>query len=89
MKATGCVRKPDPLGRFVIPVRLRKKFGIEHGDDIELFVDGECIVLKKFTQPCIFCGQTEDICEYRGKYICDTCMISLRHYDMIKGLYRK
>jgi len=89
MKATGCVRKPDPLGRIVIPVRLRKNLGIEHGDDIELFVDGEYIVLKKYTQPCIFCRQTEDICEYRGKHICDTCMISLRYYDMIKGLYKK
>lgn len=48
MKATGLVRAVDNLGRVVIPKELRKTMHIEPGDPMEIFVDGENIVLKKY-----------------------------------------
>jgi AbrB family looped-hinge helix DNA binding protein len=48
MKATGVVRHIDNLGRVVIPKELRKTRGIKDGDPIEIFVDGDCIVLRKY-----------------------------------------
>ena len=40
MKATGIVRRVDELGRVVIPIELRNKFGIAEKDPIEIYVDG-------------------------------------------------
>ena len=46
MKSTGIVRRVDELGRVVIPIELRNKFGIAEKDPIEIYVDGSSIVLK-------------------------------------------
>jgi transcriptional pleiotropic regulator of transition state genes len=48
MKATGVVRHIDNLGRIVIPKELRNTRSIKNGDPIEIFVDGDCIVLRKY-----------------------------------------
>ena len=47
MKATGIVRKVDELGRIVIPIELRRTMGIDIKDPLEIFVDGEKIILRK------------------------------------------
>lgn len=48
MRVTGIVRRIDDLGRVVIPREIRKKFGIEKGDQLEIFVNKDEIVLKKY-----------------------------------------
>ncbi|MCP3026640.1 AbrB/MazE/SpoVT family DNA-binding domain-containing protein [Halobacillus sp. A5] len=48
MKGTGIVRRIDDLGRVVVPKELRKSFGIKERDPIEIFTDGDLIVLKKY-----------------------------------------
>ena len=47
MKSIGVVRKIDPVGRLTLPVELRKQFHLRKGDELELFVDGDMVVLKK------------------------------------------
>ena len=47
MKATGIVRKVDELGRIVLPIELRRTLNIEIRDPLEIYVDGESIMLKK------------------------------------------
>ena len=47
MKSIGVVRKIDPVGRLTLPVELRKQFKLEKGDELEMFVDGDMVVLKK------------------------------------------
>ncbi|MCM3575016.1 AbrB/MazE/SpoVT family DNA-binding domain-containing protein [Mesobacillus subterraneus] len=54
MKATGIVRKTDQLGRVVIPMELRKKLSIGESDPLEIFVDDDMIILKKY-QPDLTC----------------------------------
>ena len=73
MKATGIVRRVDELGRVVIPVEIRNKFGIFERDQIEIFVDGSSIILKKFEPNCIFCGNTENLLKYKDKIVCEKC----------------
>lgn len=46
MKSTGIVRKVDELGRVVIPIELRRTLGIGEKDALEIYVDGERIMLK-------------------------------------------
>lgn len=74
MKATGIVRKVDELGRIVIPIELRRTLGIEIRDPLEIYVDEEAIMLKKYTPACILCGETDDLIEYKGKKICRNCI---------------
>jgi len=70
MKSTGIVRKVDELGRVVIPIELRRTLDIAEKDALEIFVDGEMIVLKKYAPACIFCGQAKDVSQFKGKNIC-------------------
>ncbi|MGI6359314.1 MAG: AbrB/MazE/SpoVT family DNA-binding domain-containing protein [Bacillota bacterium] len=77
MKSTGIVRKVDELGRIVIPIELRRTLGIDEKDSLEIYVDGEKIILKKYEPGCIFCGNAEGLVNYRGKNICGTCLKQL------------
>lgn len=78
MKATGIVRKVDELGRVVIPIELRNKFDIKVKDPIEIFVDSNSIVLKKYEPNCVFCGSAKHLVEYSGKLVCEKCVEKLQ-----------
>jgi transcriptional pleiotropic regulator of transition state genes len=73
MKSTGIVRKIDDLGRMVIPIELRKTMNINKKDPMEIFVDGNKIILRKYEPACIFCGSADDIIEFEGRTICGSC----------------
>ena len=77
MKSTGMVRRVDELGRVVIPKEIRNKLEIEEKDPLEIYGDGRSIVLKKVESNCIFCGNTKDLVEYKGKLICKKCLNDL------------
>ena len=79
MKSTGIVRKVDELGRVVIPIELRRNLDIEVKDALEIFVDGEQIIFKKYAPACIFCGQAKDVDTYKGKNICPDCLNELKN----------
>ncbi|KAF0195600.1 MAG: transcriptional pleiotropic regulator of transition state protein [Bacillota bacterium] len=74
MKSTGIVRKVDELGRVVIPIELRRTLGIDEKDSLEIYVDGEKIILKKYEPACIFCHSAEQVVNYKGKNICNDCL---------------
>ncbi|WP_100011822.1 AbrB/MazE/SpoVT family DNA-binding domain-containing protein [Lentibacillus sediminis] len=57
MKSTGIVRKVDELGRVVIPIELRRHLDIHEKDSIEIYVEEDRIVLKKYT-PSMTCHLT-------------------------------
>lgn len=78
MKSTGIVRKLDQLGRIVIPMELRRTLDIAEKDAIEIYTDGEEIVLKKYEPACIFCGEAKDVINYKGKNICKNCKKELK-----------
>ena len=48
MKSTGIVRKVDELGRVVIPIELRRTLGINEKDALEIYVENDRIILKKY-----------------------------------------
>lgn len=49
MKSTGIIRRIDDLGRIVIPKEIRKNIKIKNGDNMEIFLDSDSIVLKKYS----------------------------------------
>jgi len=73
MKSTGIVRKVDELGRIVIPMELRKYFGIDTKDPLEIYVEDGKIILSKYEPACIFCGSTDNVVLYKNKSICESC----------------
>ena len=78
MKATGIVRKLDQLGRIVIPKELRTTFDLKETDPIEIFVDGEDIILRKYLPACIFCKEADGIVQFEGKNICKKCLAKMK-----------
>ena len=78
MKNTGIVRKLDQLGRIVLPMELRRTLDIAEKDAIEIYTDGEKIILKKYEPACIFCGDAKDVINYRGKNICKNCLNEIK-----------
>jgi transcriptional pleiotropic regulator of transition state genes len=77
MKSTGIVRKVDELGRIVIPIELRRTLDIAVKDPLEIFVEDDKIILRKFSPSCIFCSETKDVIEYKGKNVCPNCIKEL------------
>ncbi len=77
IKSTGIVRKVDELGRVVIPIELRRTLGIEEKDALEIYVDRESIILKKYEPACVFCGNAEEVQHYKGKIVCRECAIDM------------
>lgn len=60
MKATGMTRKVDELGRVVLPKELRNTLGIKEKSPLEIFVEGEDIILQKY-QPGGVCALTGEV----------------------------
>lgn len=77
MKSTGMIRKIDELGRIVVPKEIRKTLNIDNGDPLEIFVEGDQIILKKHDPSCLFCGKSEDVIFFRGKLCCRDCLEEL------------
>ncbi len=82
MKSTGIVRRIDHLGRVVIPMELRRTFGIEKNDPLEFFVDGDKVVLRKYQPGCYLCGDVEGhMHDFFGKAICTKCVKQVVQYS--------
>ena len=77
MKSTGIVRQLDTLGRIVLPIELRRTMDIGVKDMLEIFVDNDQIILKKYHPSCIFCGDARDVVPYKGKLVCKKCLKEL------------
>ena len=79
MKSTGIVRKIDELGRIVLPIEIRNTMSIKNRDAIEIFVDEDKIILKKYEPSCIFCNNADNVTYFKGKLICADCLETLKH----------
>ena len=77
MKSTGITRPVDALGRVVIPMEIREAFDIKTKDLLEIYVQGDKIVLKKHDSSCIFCGDGGELVNFEDKKICKACLAKL------------
>ena len=79
MKSTGIVRKVDELGRIVLPIEMRRTLDIAERDSLEIYVEGDSIILKKYQAACIICGNTKDLVGIEGKNVCPDCIRKLQN----------
>ena len=76
---TGFVRRVDEMGRMVLPKELRRLLGIAAGDSVEIWIDGEQVVLVKHLETCVFCGGHENLAAFKGKRVCRQCRLAASH----------
>jgi transcriptional pleiotropic regulator of transition state genes len=74
---TGIIRHLDELGRIVIPIEIRKRFGLGEKDPLEITVKDETILLSRPQATCVFCGQEGELEEHRGRLVCRSCIDEL------------
>lgn len=80
MNTTGIVRKIDDLGRIVLPKELRKCLNINSGDDFQITVNDEKIILEKYSRLENF--------EQEAKKIID-CFSSVTNYKIYLTINNK
>lgn len=78
MRSTGIVRKVDELGRIVMPIELRRSLDISEGNSLEIFTENEDIILRKYEPGCIFCGDSLNVKNFKGKTICTKCLKEMK-----------
>ena len=74
---TGIIRHLDELGRIVIPIEIRKRFGLTERDALEISVKDQTILLSRPRNACVFCGSTRPTLEHRGRRVCASCVKEL------------
>ncbi len=77
MKALGIIRPVDELGRIVLPVETRKMMDLNPKDGVEVFIEDDKIILKKYRPSCIFCGEADGVVDFKGKKVCRSCIEAL------------
>jgi len=80
LKSIGIVRRVDELGRVCLPIELRRHFGIEYETPLEIFVDGNYILLRKYAPGCQSCGSIENVESVLGVNLCLHCMKIIGEY---------
>jgi len=78
MKSTGIVRRVDELGRVVLPIELRRTLDINEKDALEIYVEGNTVILKKYEPACIYCQDARDVVNFKGKLICKNCVEEIK-----------
>lgn len=81
MTDTGVTRPVDNLGRVVIPIEIRNKFGIKEKDKMQFYTDNKDIILRKHQQECVFCGKQEQLVDFKMQKVCQEC------YEEMRGVF--
>ena len=82
MKSICIVRRLDELGRVVIPAAVRRVMNITNHDSLEIFIEGETIVLRKHVLGCIKCGDPNIVTEDKRIKLCQQCLDRLANHSV-------
>ncbi len=77
MKSTGIVRNIDRLGRVVLPMELRRTLNLNIQDPVEIFTEGNDVVIRKYSPSCIFCSSEQEVVDFKGLNVCQQCIWEL------------
>lgn len=77
MKNTGIVRKLDELGRVVLPIETRNKLNMTTGTSLEIYVEGNKVILSKYEPNCTFCQNSKKLVDFMDKKVCTNCIKKL------------
>ena len=77
---SGIMRRVDSLGRFVLPKELRRQLQIECNDYLQIYTEGEKIIIQKAQCNCALCGRTDDLIDFNDKKVCKSCVSLIKDY---------
>ncbi|MCI8331686.1 MAG: AbrB/MazE/SpoVT family DNA-binding domain-containing protein [Clostridiales bacterium] len=63
----------DPVGRILIPSKLRKTMNFRTNDQLHIAIDGDRLIIEKQQNTCALCGGAEALVKTDQKYICKSC----------------
>lgn len=64
----------DDAEHLVFPSKTREEIGLAIGDNVDVSLDGDTLVLRKFQPKCALCEtEYEEMVSLHGKYICQDC----------------
>ena len=78
MKSTGIIRNVDDLGRIVIPKELRTSLNMTEGAPLEMYIEGNNLILTRVYKGCYFCDSTAELTDFNGKSICAACIEKIK-----------
>lgn len=81
MKSFGMIGELDNTGGIKLPDMFMGICEVGAGDDLELRLEGDNIVMRKYPPVCIFCGSGKELREYRNKSYCSECAGELKNYQ--------
>lgn len=79
VKEPGIVRDIDAVGRVVIPKEVRNRMGIGPDSHLEIYIDEDMIIFRKYEPACCFCDHAGDLVTYMGRKICRGCIKKLNN----------
>ncbi len=71
-------REIDKAGRIVISKDIRNHLNINAGDMLHIEADDNCITIRKAESKCVFCNSLDNLVEFQGKHICQSCLEELQ-----------
>ncbi len=77
-------RSVDPSGRVTLPIDARRALGVWCQDKIQLYIDGDQVILRRSAPECVFCGSSESVRLFHGRAVCAKCYRSLRKLPLPK-----
>lgn len=80
MKSTGIIRRIDELGRLVIPKEIRRVYGLDTGVGVDIYTDGDMVILEKHKETCAFCNEHRDAL-YADEKLCVCICLSAQEPD--------
>ena len=76
MEINGIEKEVDLLGRVVIPIKFRKKLGLEAGAKVFVSMEENLIKISPKDRRCALCG---DIIEEKQKFrLCNGCVSKIK-----------
>ena len=77
MKESVILRTVDEVGRIVIPSDMRRTLDIDNRDTVDIYTEGDKMIIRKHQPSCVFCGETENIISFKSKMVCRDCLKGL------------
>ncbi len=77
MKKTGMTRAVDEVGRIVLPKEIRESMDLKTKDELEISVEGDKIILRKFQPSCVLCGGNNGLILFNSNKLCASCIAKI------------
>ncbi len=82
MKSFGIISKLDKSGGLKLPKMLMGLCEVGSGDTLEMYLENDSLVMKKYPSSCIFCGSEDSLKQFRKKSFCCNCADELKNYKL-------